>query len=550
MEQKYRTPERLKALALAAAMTSAAIMPLPAWAQENTDTQPPVQQETGGQNPDKTPEPEKEARNLAELVSISDIRIHIEGKEADTWTQDQTADLKLTLTSPVLTSSFTDSAQGKDPKGISVTRLSDAFKGGDPEITLASAQDKPLRLDLVFKDVKWRGKEDNFAFTLQTGKDTARKELRIYEVGEKEPAADQDQEPQDPSDQIPGDSGSYGGGYDGGYAGASDSEPVKIQSATLHIIISKYTFGGESVEAGKKFDLNIDFRNTSKALGVENILMSVETEEGLTITDSSNTFYFDSLPAGGTRSQKIPMKALGVDKSTSPTCTVSFTYEYVDGDQRMEKTAQERIAIPVTESDRFILDAPKDPEPAVAGQEYTLSIPYNNKGKATVYNVEASVEGDMKSLSPKQSLGNIDSGRSGNIDLILTPAEPGEHKFKAVIAWENAAGEEVKKSFDVTLQVQEAVMMEDPAQMPVEPEQSGISWGWILAAAAAAGVLVFWLLKHRKKQKTPKQDPEQLNALFDSVDHAANGAGADQKTQDTGTSTEETPDKTPDDESR
>lgn len=523
MESAYRAQKRLSALALAALL---AVPAMPVMAQnaqpqperETTEeTKTPATDPADTQNPGTDGQDQKE--NLAGLVSISDIRVFIEGKESDAWEKGQRADLKLTLTSPRPTSAFTPSQPGKDPENLAVTRLSDAFKGGTPVITLASQQDKPLRLEVTFEDVAWRGKEDNFAFTLETAGGAARKDVRIYEVSEKE--ADRQDPEQNPENGTQTDPGTDGGDAYGGFGGSSGgegSEPVKIQTATPHIIISKYTYGGESVQAGKKFDLSIEFRNTSKSLAVENILMSVETEEGLTITNSSNTFFFENLGAGAVRSQKIPMKALNMDKSSSPSCTVSFTYEYVDGDQRLEKTAQERIAIPVTEPDRFELEAPKDLTPAVAGQEYTLSVPYNNKGKGTVYNLEVYVEGDMTTLSPKQNLGNIDSGRSGSIDLILTPQETGDHTFKAVIAWENTAGEEVKKSFELTLPVQENIPAapEGGEMMPMEEETPSIPWGWLAAGLIVLAAAAFWWLRSRKKKKATLAKPGDVTTLFDN----------------------------------
>ena len=523
MESAYRAQKRLSALALAALL---AVPAMPVMAQnaqpqperETTEeTKTPATDPADTQNPGTDGQDQKE--NLAGLVSISDIRVFIEGKESDAWEKGQRADLKLTLTSPRPTSAFTPSQPGKDPENLAVTRLSDAFKGGTPVITLASQQDKPLRLEVTFEDVAWRGKEDNFAFTLETAGGAARKDVRIYEVSEKE--ADRQDPEQNPENGTQTDPGTDGGDAYGGFGGSSGgegSEPVKIQTATPHIIISKYTYGGESVQAGKKFDLSIEFRNTSKSLAVENILMSVETEEGLTITNSSNTFFFENLGAGAVRSQKIPMKALNMDKSSSPSCTVSFTYEYVDGDQRLEKTAQERIAIPVTEPDRFELEAPKDLTPAVAGQEYTLSVPYNNKGKGTVYNLEAYVEGDMTSLSPKQNLSNVYSGRSGSIDLILTPQEAGDHTFKAVIAWENTAGEEVKKSFELTLPVQENIPAapEGGEMMLMEEETPSIPWGWLAAGLIVLAAAAFWWLRSRKKKKAILAKPGDVTALFDN----------------------------------
>ncbi|WP_289221249.1 hypothetical protein [Faecalibaculum rodentium] len=523
MESAYRAQKRLSALALAALLAVPAMPVMAQNAQPQPERETTEETKTPATDPADTKNPgtdgQDQKENLAGLVSISDIRVFIEGKESDAWEKGQRADLKLTLTSPRPTSAFTPSQPGKDPENLAVTRLSDAFKGGTPVITLASQQDKPLRLEVTFEDVAWRGKEDNFAFTLETAGGAARKDVRIYEVSEKE--ADRQDPEQNPENGTQTDPGTDGGDAYGGFGGSSGgegSEPVKIQTATPHIIISKYTYGGESVQAGKKFDLSIEFRNTSKSLAVENILMSVETEEGLTITNSSNTFFFENLGAGAVRSQKIPMKALNMDKSSSPSCTVSFTYEYVDGDQRLEKTAQERIAIPVTEPDRFELEAPKDLTPAVAGQEYTLSVPYNNKGKGTVYNLEAYVEGDMTTLSPKQNLGNIDSGRAGSIDLILTPQEAGDHTFKAVIAWENTAGEEVKKSFELTLPVQENIPAapEGGEMMPMEEETPSIPWGWLAAGLIVLAAAAFWWLRSRKKKKATLAKPGDVTALFDN----------------------------------
>lgn len=523
MESAYRTQKRLSALALAALLAVPAMPVMAQNAQPQPERETTEETKTPATDPADTKNPgtdgQDQKENLAGLVSISDIRVFIEGKESDAWEKGQRADLKLTLTSPRPTSAFTPSQPGKDPENLAVTRLSDAFKGGTPVITLASQQDKPLRLEVTFEDVAWRGKEDNFAFTLETAGGAARKDVRIYEVSEKEAdRQDPEQNPENGTQTDPGtDGGDAYGGFGGSYGGEG-SEPVKIQTATPHIIISKYTYGGESVQAGKKFDLSIEFRNTSKSLAVENILMSVETEEGLTITNSSNTFFFENLGAGAVRSQKIPMKALNMDKSSSPSCTVSFTYEYVDGDQRLEKTAQERIAIPVTEPDRFELEAPKDLTPAVAGQEYTLSVPYNNKGKGTVYNLEAYVEGDMTTLSPKQNLGNIDSGRSGSIDLILTPQEAGDHTFKAVIAWENTAGEEVKKSFELTLPVQENIPAapEGGEMILMEEETPSIPWGWLAAGLIVLAAAAFWWLRSRKKKKATLAKPGDVTALFDN----------------------------------
>ncbi|WP_435052475.1 hypothetical protein, partial [Faecalibaculum rodentium] len=226
MESAYRAQKRLSALALAALL---AVPAMPVMAQnaqpqperETTEeTKTPATDPADTQNPGTDGQDQKE--NLAGLVSISDIRVFIEGKESDAWEKGQRADLKLTLTSPRPTSAFTPSQPGKDPENLAVTRLSDAFKGGTPVITLASQQDKPLRLEVTFEDVAWRGKEDNFAFTLETAGGAARKDVRIYEVSEKE--ADRQDPEQNPENGTQTDPGTDGGDAYGGFGGSSGGE--------------------------------------------------------------------------------------------------------------------------------------------------------------------------------------------------------------------------------------------------------------------------------------------------------------------------------------
>lgn len=172
MESAYRAQKRLSALALAALLAVPAMPVMAQNAQPQPERETTEETKTPATDPADTKNPgtdgQDQKENLAGLVSISDIRVFIEGKESDVWEKEQRADLKLTLTSPSPTSAFTPSQPGKDPENLAVTRLSDAFKGGTPVITLASQQDKPLRLEVTFEDMAWRGKEDNFAFTLET----------------------------------------------------------------------------------------------------------------------------------------------------------------------------------------------------------------------------------------------------------------------------------------------------------------------------------------------------------------------------------------------
>lgn len=288
-------------------------------------------------------------------------------------------------------------------------------------------------------------------------------------------------------------------------------EMTPISQPAPNLIIEKYSYGADSVTAGSTFDLNIEFYNTSRKLAVENIVMSVETGEGLSIANSSNTYYFEKIGPQSHTSQTIKLKALGSDQTTSSTITVTFSYEYVDLDTRQSRTNSEKIAIPVYQPDRLEITEPTLPTEIYAGNEMILTFPYVNKGKSTLYNVSATIESEIPALQKVQNLGNFEPGKSGNIDIILEPDQPGEYPLKVDLLYENASGEEIHKTFEYTIPVAQMDMPTEPIYedpMPIEePEQNNHSMTWIvaagIAAAAALGGFIFW--KKKKKKKTAEQ---------------------------------------------
>ena len=71
---------------------------------------------------------------------------------------------------------------------------------------------------------------------------------------------------------------------------------------TPNIILKNYSYG-EKAAAGQVFLLDMELANTSLSQPVENVVMSLETGEGLSINSSSNTFYIPKLEAGQTKKE-------------------------------------------------------------------------------------------------------------------------------------------------------------------------------------------------------------------------------------------------------
>lgn len=79
---------------------------------------------------------------------------------------------------------------------------------------------------------------------------------------------------------------------------------------------------------------------------------------------------------------------------------------------------------------------------SAANEETAISIPYVNKGKTTVSNVEARLKTEMASEETYKFLGNVEAGTSGTIDFFVTPPKEGKHKAKILVTYEDVSGNE------------------------------------------------------------------------------------------------------------
>lgn len=304
---------------------------------------------------------------------------------------------------------------------------------------------------------------------------------------------------------------------------ASATEHVNISANTSstdspvpNIIVSNFEFGGDSVAAGGKFPLTFSFKNTGK-LPVENIVATVDAGENFAMDGATNTYFYDTLGAGAELSQKIPMQTVPAAKTGAQTIGITFKYEYVDGTKRASSTADVKISIPVYQPDRFEIDLPQIEGEAVVGQEVSISLPYVNKSKGDIYNVEAEIEGDVDTLVKTQNLGNFEAGKSGSIGFVVIPSESGDMNFSLKVTYEDSNQEVKTKEFPVTIQVQDAAPVDEASEEPME-EASSVNPHVIivicLAAVAAAGVIIFI----RKKRKAAKKAAEEIEDIDDDDD--------------------------------
>lgn len=280
----------------------------------------------------------------------------------------------------------------------------------------------------------------------------------------------------------------------------TDGGAAKTGSPTPNLIIRNYSYGG-SVEAGQVFELVMEVANTSSVTAVENVLMSLDTGEGISINDSSNTIYIPSLAPGAAATQTVRVQALFQSKLQSPKIGISFKYEYMDRKERKQNTTNEAIAIPVYQPDRLEVRGPGFTEAIHENEETAISLPYSNKGRGQIFNVEARLEGEIDTLERQQTLGNFESGKNGTIDFVVTPRRQGRFEGKVIIAYEDEAMKRKELTIPVSFDVQAAAAV-DEAETAMDDQGSS---GGIPPLFPAAGILMLacvGVLMIRRRHKT------------------------------------------------
>lgn len=326
---------------------------------------------------------------------------------------------------------------------------------------------------------------------------------------------------------------------------SKDVSSDDVASPTPIVILTKYSYGGSSIAAGSSANLSFTFTNTSKTLPIENVMVTVTGGNDLMLNGSTNTFYFDSVAAGGGKSVTVPLKAAQLVSSSAQDITISVSYEYVDQGSRQSNEARLMLSIPLYQPDRFELGEPKVGYVGYVGEETSLTIDYVNKGKSAISNVEAYITGDVTTYSSYQRVGTIEGGKNGTIAFAVTPQMEGENAVTIQILYEDSNGNSKERVFETTVEAMAFEPydpgMEDPGMIeePVE-EPGSIPWKYIIAAAVVVLIIVLIVLRRRKKKakllaeqalwdKWDEEEMEKETAAAPAAESAAESAEAEQE---------------------
>lgn len=301
---------------------------------------------------------------------------------------------------------------------------------------------------------------------------------------------------------------------------STDGAANVIEGSAPNLIISGFSYGGEPIAAGEDLDLSVILLNTSKVKKIENLVVSADNGEGLSLRDTSNTFYFESLKPGKETTLTLPLKVSAMDKNTSAAVTFQMKYEYVDNEKRSTVSTSQVVAVPVYQKDCFTVLETILPQEPVAGEEQTVSVKYVNEGRGEVSNVKAELLGSDEEGGKVQYLGNFEAGKTGSINFIVTPAQAGKISYTVKITYEDANLEPKEQEVPVEFEVAEPVADTDITDMNTEVEAPQNDRMIKTAAIGGVGILLIvttagTLIKgKRRKERAEKFE----NLMFDNKD--------------------------------
>ncbi|HEY9574812.1 MAG TPA: hypothetical protein VIR32_04705 [Lachnospiraceae bacterium] len=375
-------------------------------------------------------------------------------------------------------------------------------------------QMKDISYDVTAReDVQNRYYKTNFQISYNDGENLSEVEKYVF-VKMKQKETEKDEEKNDENEMVPEEGGfsqdfsSYG---DGG------SSTTEEKSSVPRVIVTGFSTNPGQVKAGSNFTLNVTVKNTSKTTAVSNMVFTfAATTEGkdenttaaaFLPVSGANSIYKESIKANSEATISIDLNAKSDLVQKPYSIDMAMKYEDKNAAQ-FESSAS--ISIPIRQEPRFeFSEIQVNPESIEIGAESNISCNLYNLGKIKLYNIKAKVEG--QGIESKEVfIGNVDSGATAAIDLMVTGSQAGNGpaKMNLVCSYEDADGNvsTIKKEFQA--EVIEPVAMDDYSKdMMMEQEKpKSFPVKYIALAVLAIVVAIVAIIVIKKKKAKREND--------------------------------------------
>lgn len=303
-----------------------------------------------------------------------------------------------------------------------------------------------------------------------------------------------------------------------------DEKPdTETTAAQPYVIISSYSYGKGDLVAGETRNVTMTFRNTSKTMAVENMMVTMTLPDAMMLTSSSNSFYIEALAAEGTITKTVNVTVKSNAAAQSHSMTVDFTYDYLDNGIRRNAKTTESISMPVLQVDRFTVTGIDLSQEIFMGEENNLSVNFVNKSRTEIYNLSAKLNCEgLSNNGEEQYLGNLASGTASSADFYITGNEKGELVGEVIITYEDTNMNQRTVSVPFTTKVisyedawgpQGPVGPQNPDDPGMDPgmeQPAGFPWFWVIGGVVVVAAGVFVYLKLRKNKKESVEEDEDI----------------------------------------
>ena len=244
-----------------------------------------------------------------------------------------------------------------------------------------------------------------------------------------------------------------------------DSDAGENERTKARIVVDGFETDPAEIYAGQDFTLKVRMKNASSSITASNILFTFESEAVsdspvFTTVNGSNSVVVNSLAPGATDTLTMKFSSSPTAEQRSYTITINEQY-----DSPEFKNAKEAVEIAVGLKQEARLNTGTIevmPDSIEVGGETNVMFSINNTGKVMLYNVSAVFEAD--SIQKTEAyVGNIEPGKSGNVDTMITGTAPtmDDGKVRLSITYEDENGKVSTVEKEIQLMVNDDQGMDE-----------------------------------------------------------------------------------------
>lgn len=243
------------------------------------------------------------------------------------------------------------------------------------------------------------------------------------------------------------------------------------------IIVNAYSVDGDVVSGGD-FRLNVELKNTSGKIDVQNVLIRISGGDVFSINNGTDTVYTDKIVKAGTYKFSKNMFCSSAAEAGAYPVNVAVSYEYFDGNERFSGSSEFSISIKVNKKDEPVTSggnqtAALTPQVLISnfsfggdrikgGENFTLNFKVNNNSSTTaVKNVIIKLGGGEAFVvadgTDTIALNSLSAGASKQISKqfqCLNGVKSGVYPVTASISYEYFdSGEKAQGTAELTMSI-------------------------------------------------------------------------------------------------